>query len=691
MHKYLGVLSSDALNRDNYLLTIKVLEQGIKDNALRGMPSLIEHDFHRPLGWIFPFGMLIEPKISKTIGNFLVCETDEDAKLIYPKIEEYWHYINHESCKNHLDSFKERLDENYSKDGHFIDKGCVSYNLPNIVEKIFPKLFEQIDKSGLLFLDDILEQFDYIGSGVFKSKSNDFSIFCHQYFNRNLSLINNFNTYFIDEFIRLNSEKNVTLRIAIDRNLIGLSKTFRGTLEFDYWWGPKFNNDISNLPNQVTRYQSNESQKLFSEVIGTEFWWKADGDEKILEIEEIREKPSLGINKETYGCRYIHSIYNNMEQEFVHFDGAIRAYDEEQILKRWDLSINKAGKTTDYTKLFRIDGKLELADWKKLCILFYKSNPLIFEYFGAQDEYNNLVNSTKKASNQTNYIPNKINTQDGIRLFVSYFNKSGNYNSFERKVINPDILKFDNGETINVIEYDIIEIEKYLRRNGGELEYPKDIEFVKPFDNYTNYPIIVHGSKNVNILLKNTLKAFQTIFEIQNQTLNKTISLTLGWEMEDFEVRLSVFGKSSEISKWLIENQNIPTEYELFKKWVFEQRKWIYNNYEYNEKEFTHLLKDDGIFYIKRKTIDHNIISFSDEEDITSYKIHTEGKEELNQLIENSVIYPSYLGLLKKITCSKTGENYLTSNTSKYLDKGVHMVIEKIRLIAFFWTDEEYF
>jgi hypothetical protein len=191
--------------------------------------------------------------------------------------------------------------------------------------------------------------------------------------------------------------------------------------------------------------------------------------------------------------------------------------------------------------------------------------------------------------------------------------------------------------------------------------------------------------------VKNTLKAFLTIFEIQNQTLNKTISFTIAWEMEDFEVRLSVFGKSSEISRWLIDNQNIPTEYESFKKWLFEQRKWIYKNYEYYENDFTHLLKDDGVFYIKRKTIDNNLISLTDKEDKSYFRINTEGNEKLKQLIKEGTIHPSRLGLIEKTTCSKTGENYLTSNTSKYLDTGVNMVIEKIGLIAFFWTDEEYF
>ncbi len=66
-------------------------------------------------------------------------------------------------------------------------------------------------------------------------------------------------------------------------------------------------------------------------------------------------------------------------------DGAIRLYSDEQILQRWEVNINKAGKNTTYTKLFRVDGKLELLDWKKLCILYYKGNPLLFEYFGIKE------------------------------------------------------------------------------------------------------------------------------------------------------------------------------------------------------------------------------------------------------------------------------------------------------------------
>jgi hypothetical protein len=161
--------------------------------------------------------------------------------------------------------------------------------------------------------------------------------------------------------------------------------------------------------------------------------------------------------------------------------------------------------------------------------------------------------------------------------------------------------------------------------------------------------------------------------------------------MESFEIRLSIFGKSSEIVKWLNLNESIPIEYENFKKWLIQQRKWIYDNYDYKEKDFSFLLKEDGIFYIKRKAIKKEMISFPKEDDASYYQIKTNGNNELDKLIEEKTIFPSQLGLIKKATCTKTGKDYFTSETSKYLDNDVKMAIEKIEVLGFFWTDEEYY
>jgi hypothetical protein len=42
------------------------------------------------------------------------------------------------------------------------------------------------------------------------------------------------------------------------------------------------------------------------------------------------------------------------------------------------------GRRSNYTKLFRIDGKLTLSDWKSLTTNYLQGNPLIYEYFGIE-------------------------------------------------------------------------------------------------------------------------------------------------------------------------------------------------------------------------------------------------------------------------------------------------------------------
>lgn len=692
MKNYLGILLTDAKNRDGYIVPFPVLAKSVAENALAGMPSLIDHDFHKPLGWIFPFGVFIEPGISKVVGNSFLCTEEGDSKLIFPKIAARLEKLNTEDCAEHIVEFKELLGEEYSERGKFISKGCVAYTCPGITSKIFTALFENVDKSGLVNLDEILKDFDYAGSGIFKSKNSEFSIYCHQYFNRNLSLSNNFNTYFIDEFLKLKSNTEVTLRIAIDENILGLSKTFMGVLEFDYWWGPKFDDDVSTLPNQVTKYECNEDQKFFSDVSGTEFWWKTDNDtNRVLEVEEIRERPSFGIGKDAYGCRYIHSIYDTKHQLFKHFDGAVRVYSEDKIMERWGVDISKAGKDTIYKKLFRVDGKLPLADWKKLCILYFKGNPLLFEYFGAKEEYESLQQPTVAMSVESELIPNKITVDDGIRLFASYHAKDEPAELFERKIVVSDVINSEQLEPMDVVEYDVIEIKKALMRIGQDLHIPSDINFIKPYDFYTNYPIILHGKENTASLIEGTLKAFKMVFDSQHKYLNKSISFTLGWEMEGFETRLSFFGKCTELLKWLQINSSLPVVHDDFLKWLEVQRKWIYENYNGNNKDFNHLLKTDGVLYIKRTPILPKDVKFFESEQEISYKLLIQENSEVGKLLSDGKLFSSHVVLIEEATCSKTKENYFTSATSKFLDEDVSMELRKVDLLGFFWTDEAYY
>ena len=93
---------------------------------------------------------------------------------------------------------------------------------------------------------------------------------------------------------------------------------------------------------------------------------------------------SLGEGEDVYGCRYVHSDFDPSVDAITHFDGAIRAYRSDAFEARRATQMNRAGKHAEYTKIFRIDGPLEVSDWQSLCGSYFRGNPLLAEYFGTE-------------------------------------------------------------------------------------------------------------------------------------------------------------------------------------------------------------------------------------------------------------------------------------------------------------------
>ena len=82
MKKQLLVFSSDAINRYGFRISIEALHQSISENAIIGLPYLINHDFHRPIGWSYPFGLHIQPQLSSIFSISCTAETENDSKQI---------------------------------------------------------------------------------------------------------------------------------------------------------------------------------------------------------------------------------------------------------------------------------------------------------------------------------------------------------------------------------------------------------------------------------------------------------------------------------------------------------------------------------------------------------------------------------------------------------------------------------
>jgi hypothetical protein len=665
----LGILNSDSINRDGFCFTIGALEQGMFDTALTGMPSLVSHDFHRPQGWTFPFALYMQPGLNRIVGKHLWAEDEKDWKELRQAVHHYLTNKSGSSCSPYLDDFKQMLQEFYSESGYFYHNNCVTYYKAGVAQEIFAELFKMVDKDGLLYLSDLLNEFSYAGCGVFQSKKNGYAVFCHQYLRRSLSRINKVNTYFVDNFLALAVKKNITLRIKIDADIVGLAKTFTESVELDYCYGPHFSDDISKISTGVARHMCNDEEKFFSGVGATDFWWKNDGSEKVLEVEEVRESPSLGVGSN----RYIHSIYDFDKKSFRHFDGAIRAYDEEAIMQRWDTNLKKAGKNSEYTKVFRIDGELSLKDWKRLIIFYFNGNPMTYEYFGIKEEYEALKPIERQVSKLEQLLPYAITRNEGLRIYISYHDRDSFTTDCDRQIINADKISGTNKE-ITVVEADMLHWKMALEQSGGNVLFDDAIEYVKAYDNYRNLPTVLHGNHATQQLINESIKAYKAVF-LQSDAKDRASSLSLAWPQDDKVVIFSMYGNDSEVYKWFTEHDSIPVERETFRVFVESQSNWLNKNYNKSALEKVELICTDGIQFIKRPIINPAWIGgMKESEGGFNYNVKIpETETDLLALVEAEKIYAVPLVALKDVP-----ENHVVGQKP----------LKQQELIAFVWTDK---
>lgn len=692
MRGELIIMNSDSVNRKHMMFTIGALEDAAFDNATSGIPALVGHDGLRPIGWNFPFGLYFKPYLTRLVAKYQLAENKDDFEVIEKAYLSTVSNRYHEECEPHRAELDKLIENHKTTDGRYAGLGCAAFIDSGILLRLYSELQLKLDKDGLIKLSDLLEQFEYLGQGIFKDKKKNLAIFCHRFFRRSLSYINNFHFEFLDQFMSLNGTKDISLRIALDADVVGLASSFNLREELEYCWGPPYSDDIKSIKPEVTTYETDSTQKFFSGVSRMQFWWKNDDNLKVLEAEELRDNPTNGRGSDQYGCRYIHSIFEFREEKFQHFDGAIRMYSTDEMIERIGKEINKAGKGAAYTKLFRIDGKLSISIWKLLITYYYQGNPLTYEYFGMKQEHERLFNdSTPFKKNVTQqYMPYQIENVDGLRLFVSYHKPSSIEQSFDRIIINPDYsLTIDRQE--QAIEFYALEIKKALNRIGEQLTIPDKIKFINVKDDFINFPTILHSTQGLQQKLEATISAYTLLFTKLSQR-DVTIALTLAWPLEDKEVRLSIYGRLTEINKWLLDNKEIPVDYPNFRSWVEKQGDWLRKGYERKESgpKMEDLISADGALFIRRRQVEQSWLQFRETNVGLEYEISfPKDATELFRAFEQGELRPSLYYLVEKAHCSKTGEDYFTSLTSKALDDDVTCVITQAGSPSAFWTKNE--
>lgn len=405
MKHRLGFFASDQVNRANICIPASELmaseERGRTEREAQGLPpgipSHIQHDMHRAIGWSCVLGHLIDGAMVRTVGIMHEVETDEEREALDKLRDRYWQVIHHEG----VDSIKLELSARIG-DVSLADATChrieaYAVARPGIAAELYPALFnlgsEHVDKDGLTYYRALITRLQVLQPGVFLDPEKNLVLFAHRYFRRSLSHRNKLNDYFLTTFHRIAAQlEGLTPRLRLDPDLVGHPGTVTNLLELEYWHGPKFTDDILSIPPGASEHKAADRVRFYEGIDKTHFWWKnpevraQDGAEEMyrtFEVEELIDDTSGGLKGDRYGCRYAHAEYSPSASAITHFDGAIRAYPIEAYLERIDKQIDRAGKHSEYTKLFRFDGPLAVESWKRVLSDFFRGNPLIPEYLGA--------------------------------------------------------------------------------------------------------------------------------------------------------------------------------------------------------------------------------------------------------------------------------------------------------------------
>ncbi|WP_456324692.1 hypothetical protein [Desulfonauticus submarinus] len=697
MKQLIIVLNSDAVNRYGIKFPVSVLEQGLNQTWLKGIPTCIGHDIHRPIAWTRPLGIYLEPSLASLIGIILIPETDEEHEWLYKNHLAYVEQLYSRQCEEHADRLHSLIKKHLHGNERCIFAECVSLVRKNLAKEVFSKLFNSADKDGLINFKDILKEFETIGPGVFKYKKDDLAIFAHPYFRKSLSRLNNFNKFFLQNFFSLDTKENLDLKIALDPDMIGLASTYKEPIELEYWWGPKFDDNIENIPPGVTVHASEDYQKIFYGILKTEFWWKEENGNKIFECEEVIETLSLGIGQDKYSCRYVHAIFEDSKGIF-HFDGAVRIYTKEELEDRKGKNINKAGKHVKYFKLFRIDGELDINEWKTLVCNYFQGNPLPIEYFNGERQKDlepALITQDKKENDiKYNFYPYSINQGMGVRIFISYHSLV----EVDENVLRVLDTITVNGKTYNCVEDSVIELKKALQRLGDDLLIPDKIKIVAFEDLYLNLPIIRHNKKFMPNNLQTTIKAIKLLVEkLSERNTDYVISFTLSWPTESKEVRLSVIGHVRDVYRWINYCTDIPTSDDQIASWLESIRQWLeknYTNVPQGDPPFEKLLKPTaGVLWINRIPISQEMepkLYFSNENNalMFEFKIPSMMKQ-ISEALQIGLLQVALAFFVNRSECSKCKRDYYKCFHSKFLDEDVIQIIKDAEPICIFWTDKK--
>lgn len=697
MEIYQGVAITDGVNRKNQMMPLSTIIKAYHESWNTAIPMNLGHDRTKPIGYTVLTGIYMEPGKAYLTNESKITTTKKENEKMCKMIKAYDYKMFCEDHKEELETLIEKLGNVLSAEFRVAPVGqAVSIMDKDIVYRLFPEWSETI-KDGLADARNLEPVYTKnengekggLVPGVYHKEG--YLLFAHQFFRRSLSILNTTNEEFFNSFEKMRDVPGVELQIALDMDMIGLLGTENLEMEYQYIRGPHFNDDLTCIPEGVTCHENEHYDNVFSNLLSTQFYWHIQDGKRTFECEELCDRENVsfdGGQTMLWGCRYVHSMINPSTGLPSHLDGAIRIYNDDQILERIDskTDIRKYGKNSEYIKLWRIDNDFSVAMWKELISSFYRENALIGEYFGGIDEKYEQI---KKESNEHNSLVKKPNNfahielteGDGVRIYFRYNKKFDITENRDVDIYNKDSFIIQNGEQVKILDADTITLLKYLKRKGLSLRIPTT-SLIDFNDMIFNFPTMCCQNSHIADIVITAIKELcQAWVKKQDDRLisfglmvnlaNESGHISFAGHVNDFVKLFNAVPKLSDIA---------------FEEWV--EAMYIENNKFKIGGDFPnkYSLIHGGVVCFKRLIVHPDIIRKKWMENNIMHAQFNIAKEDGNELLQHKIIAAPFFKIDEE-RCHKCGKNYNQCACVKFIDEDVSVEVVKADLLGLIWTN----
>lgn len=666
MKTHIAAMASDSVNLKNMRADTGSLYTAIQSRFAKGLPQLVSHDRHRLAGWTVPSALHFAPGLTRLLANVYEPETAEDKDVVLRFAARHASAEFAEIPDQSRHELEQLLGPKLSGNEATWNVGAHALRSAGLARRCFPEIFALEDKDGLVAMENL----EMIRPGVFRV--GELCIFAHPFLRRSESVVNQFNAQLLDTLNGLKSVASVSVRVRLDPEMVGLAKTAPFPVELDYWYGPNFNDDLSAIASGVTIHGADEIQRVYHQLSRTEFWWQRrkndslDRDEMILEAEELRDSES-GVAHDKFRCRYVHSVIDEESRRIEHLDGAVRAYDDAEMLSRLEHNLMHVARKTDYTKLWRVDGDLNIQHWKALIHNFFRGNPLIAEYFAQPSESDNapslVIEDQGSSSSGDKLVPWACESAADFQVMLTRKTRLIEELTCDRYA-RPTQCASNKRTEIPLFDFRFLELKKIFMKSGQQVELPEGTEFLRFYDDYTEMPLIMHRDRQA---LEGTIAAYRQFFnEIEQASQGASMSLELGLASNDFVQTLSLFGRVTEIRDWMLRNAPFPPEANV-EEWVRDAAAYLerFSPASSRSIALSALFKEELVLHPRRIAVPRDLWN------VTEGQLAVESKDlpaEVAEILQQNEIELAPCDFVVPGLCDLCGQDFLACACSIFLD-----------------------